>query len=134
MPHSEGSVKANTPLYALGAAVIFGGYAVVLVVTDHMDSTLFVGFLVTTLPSLVAAAFAERTARDVRNGVVQDKIRQGTHEALRESGVTEVAATALQSQPATTSALAHLVDSNTRMLEMLNKRDEQTNAQEGTGA
>lgn len=101
----------NVPVYALAALVVFTVSLVVLIITGHANGDLFAVFVVSTLPSLVAAMFAERTARDVRNGVLQDKVRQGTHEALHESGVSEIAANAQSLIPAQTDALARLVDS-----------------------
>ena len=83
----------NTPIYSLIAFALMIGFAVIVVVTGHGEDdggALLIGLAVTTIPSLVAALYSERTSRDVRNGVVVEKVRQGTHVALKESGVQEV--------------------------------------------
>lgn len=49
-----------------------------------------VGIMIGTVPSLIAASFAERTNRDVRNGVVEQKVKDGATRALKETGVTDV--------------------------------------------
>lgn len=80
----------NAPVLSIGAAVLFIIGAVAVVVSGHGDAgggALIVGLVVSTIPSLIAAAFAERVSRDVRNGTVTEKARQGAHKALAEAGV-----------------------------------------------
>jgi len=73
----------NTPYLAFATIALFVTAVVVLIITDHAeDSTLFIGFVITTCPSIVAAIFAERAAKDIRNHVVQEKARAGTEQAL----------------------------------------------------
>lgn len=94
-PFGMGGNK-NVPVYSLVAVVALVGLAVLglaVVPLNEKSTPLFysvVGLIVTTVPSLIAATFAERTARDVRNGTLEDKARLGTHQALKESGVTDV--------------------------------------------
>lgn len=91
-----GGGNRNVPVYSLIAVVALVGLAVLglaIIPLDAKTTPLFytvIGLIVTTVPSLIAATFAERTARDVRNGLVEDKVRKGTHTALKESGVTDV--------------------------------------------
>ena len=47
------------------------------------------GLVGTTIPALIAAAFAERAARDIRNGVLQNQVRKGAHDALREQRIAD---------------------------------------------
>lgn len=42
------------------------------------------------LPGLLAAAYAERTSRNLHNGVVEEKAKEGAMQALQETGVTSV--------------------------------------------
>ncbi len=104
-----GKSAGNTPLFSLAAAVAFFALVVCLVIfTDPEDKefvVLLIGLCVTTVPSLIASAFSERASRDIRNGVVTAKVEQ----ALENTGVTEVAQTALKSAPISLSALGLLV-------------------------
>lgn len=104
-----GKAAGNTPLYSLSAAVVFFIFAVVMVIfTDPADEryvTLLIGICLTTIPSLIASAFSERASRDIRNGVVVQKVE----EALENKGVAEVARNALEATPASIQALSLLV-------------------------
>lgn len=92
---SSGTPRASTnlPVYSLIAAVVFVGLAVaalVFVPADDVRITqvvLLVGLVVSTVPSLIASAYSERTSRDVRNGVLVDQVKVGTKQALTEHGV-----------------------------------------------
>lgn len=102
----------STPLYTMAAGLILAGFAVFLIATGHADGgngQLLMAFIITTLPSLFAAGFAERTSRDVRNGVIVEKSRQGAHKALTESGVTEAVAEGKETTPAALRALTQLL-------------------------
>lgn len=83
----------NLPFYSLIAAVLFVALAVLALVFVPRDDTrmaqlvLVIGLIVTTVPSLIASAFAERTSRDVRNGVLVDQVKTGTKQALVEHNV-----------------------------------------------
>lgn len=102
----------STPLYTLAAGLILAAFAVFLIATgkgDQGNGALIVAFVVTTLPSLFAAGFAERTSRDVRNGVIVEKARQGTVKALTETGVTDAIEEGKQTTPAALAALTKLL-------------------------
>lgn len=78
----------NVPIYSLLALVVVVAAGVVLYATGSDGrAALFIGALVTTLPSLIASLSAERNARDIRNGTLTEKAREGAHAALREAGV-----------------------------------------------
>lgn len=85
--------SGNTPLYALIAAVLLVALALgTLLLIDSEKSTTpvfltVIGLIVTTVPSLIAAAFAERASRDIRNGTLRSKVT----EALVDAGVAEPA-------------------------------------------
>lgn len=104
-----GKHAGNTPLYSLTAAVAFMGFAVVMVIfTDPDDKeyvTLLIGLIVTSIPSLIASAFSERASRDIRNGVVQNKVE----EALENTGVAKVARDIERTTPASLDALSMLL-------------------------
>jgi len=110
-------VRINTPLVSLGSAILLVVVFVVLVETGHAGQNgdnLLIGLLVTTIPSLIAAAYAERTSRDVRNGVLTQKAKEGTHQALQESGVQDVVDATQKGDTviATLTALSQLLTEN----------------------
>lgn len=83
----------NKPLYSLATAVLLttiGALVLIFGSENGSNTVVLIGLVATTVPSLIAAAFSERTARDVRNGVLEEKARRGAHTALEESGVKEV--------------------------------------------
>lgn len=97
MPNSsptrrDRTVPPNAPHYTLGAGValvVVGLFAAMA--TDDKDTLrTLLGLIVTTVPSLLAAGYAERASRDIRNGTVTEKARQGTVKAMEEVGVTDV--------------------------------------------
>lgn len=81
--------QGNLPLYSLTAVILFVAFGVTGAVVADNDNVLqlMIGLIITTVPSLIAAAFAERASRDIRNGVVKDKVKEGLH----ETGVSEMA-------------------------------------------
>lgn len=118
-PHN----KNNVPVVAIGTLLILIGYAVVLAVTGHMSDEIVGGLIITTVPSVAAAAFSERAARDIRNGVVQEKAKAGVHEALAETGVTDIVNQAQETQPQVLTALANLGAANAKLLDSLDKHN-----------
>lgn len=108
--------KKGIPLLATVTAIAFLIAATVLILFskpgEHPGSMTVIGLIVTTIPSLIAAAFAERASRDIRNGVVEEKAKEGAKQALDEKGVTEVVEA---SQRGATTVLA--MQALTRLLE-----------------
>lgn len=91
----------NIPVVTLVALVLTVVALVLLILFgDPARSATFEGILIGAVPSLLAAAYSERSSRDIRNGTVTDKARQGARAALDESGVTEVVQNAGQHQAA----------------------------------
>lgn len=76
-----------TSVVTLGILVVA---VVVLSVVNGNSHGEIVTVLVGLIPGILAAGYAERTNRDVRNGVVQEKAKAGTLQALSETGVTDV--------------------------------------------
>lgn len=106
----------STPLYTLGTAVVFVIVGAVLLVTGvgkEGNGLLLLGFIVSTLPSLVASAFSERVSRDVRNGTVMEKAKEGARKALDETGVTQAVVEGQSTTPAALAALTKLLEQNT---------------------
>lgn len=110
------NVPPNAPYAAMGTAALLILSGVALVMTGHggaNDGSLLVGLVVTTIPSLLAAGYAERASRDVRNGTVTEKARQGAHKAITEAGVVTrdgpAVQAALSAQAASTAALTALL-------------------------
>jgi hypothetical protein len=103
----------NAPFYALVATGIFVVAAVLLVIfadPENQGTAMILGIIASTLPSLVAALYSERTARDVRNGVAREQAKQGAAEAIEDAGVLT------RSGPVVTTelrALQRLLEANT---------------------
>lgn len=111
------NVPPNAPVAALGTAALLIVAGVVLVLSGHggaNDGSLLVGLVVTTIPSLLAAGYAERASRDVRNGTVTEKARQGARKAIQDAGVVTregpAVQAALTAQAASTAALTALLE------------------------
>jgi hypothetical protein len=82
----------NAPVLAIISALTLMAFAVVVIVTGYggeSSGQLLVALILSTVPSLIAAAFAERASRDIRNGVVTAKARKGAQAALDDTGLTE---------------------------------------------
>lgn len=84
---------SNLPIVSICAAVvlvIFAGFLVIFTPSTSINEAHDVIALVITLvPTLIAAAFAERASRDIRNGVVADKAKEGATQALIDTGVAQ---------------------------------------------
>lgn len=103
----------KAPLYSLIATLTFVIAAVVLLLfanPENDNTGVFLALIFSTVPSLVAAFASERASRDIRNGTIVEKAREGSQQALDNSGVTAVAQSAVETQPATMRALAALID------------------------
>jgi hypothetical protein len=120
------SVRTNLPVFTLGAAVIFVMLAILgfifIPANNVIAQETLVGLIVTTVPSLIAAAFAERTGRDVRNGVMEQKVKDGATKALRETGVTDVV-DASGRGASSAAAIAALTASTTALNTLVNRLD-----------
>ncbi len=90
---------SKMPIYALSAAFGMLVLAVVLLLfTDPEQQTTpvfvsIVGLIITTIPSLLAAAFAERAVRDIRNGVLKGKVKEAINETLPSTVLNDDAET-----------------------------------------
>lgn len=83
-------MSKNFPWTTVAVFAILIAAVVVLSVTGASRNELVLSSLLALIPGTLAAGYAERTNRDVRNGVVQEKAKQGAKEALNETGVTDV--------------------------------------------
>lgn len=90
-------VKPNAPHVAIIATVVLvlGGLGAALLAEDERSLQLIIGLVISTVPALVAAAYAERASRDIRNGTVTQKAREGTTRALRDTGMVEATSQAM---------------------------------------
>lgn len=85
--------RTNVPIVSLISGTVLLAVVVIVLAFANPDRTstpLFatvIGLVVTTVPSLIAAAYAERVSKDVRNGTLVQKTKQATHEAIREAGL-----------------------------------------------
>lgn len=108
------TARTNPPLYSLLSLVVLVGAVVALIVSGHAnESGVYIAVVAAAVPGLVAAASSERVARDIRNGVMQDKVRQGAHEAIAEAEVLTrpgpVVQSHLEAQSAQLAALTALL-------------------------
>lgn len=83
----------NVPLYSLLTAVALVGLGVLaLIFVKPGEATtpqlvIIIGLVATAVPACIGAAFAERTSRDVRNGVLIQQVKTGATQALVEHNV-----------------------------------------------
>lgn len=94
------AASSSTPIVALGTLTVLLAAALILILSGKADKgsgLTLLAVLVGSLPGVVAAIYSERTARDVRNGVVIDKSRQGAVAALADTGVVKETNEAVQS-------------------------------------
>lgn len=125
---------SKIPLYGTACIVIMVIAAVVLVLFANPATapslSVVIGLLVTTVPSLVAAVFSERAAKDIRNGVLTEKVVKGTKQALQEHGVV------VRDGPAATAALtalAQILEKNTQVTEKNTQIQEQNGGDDNGG-
>ena len=78
-----GNMRTSAPIWAFLSIVTFVGSMVALTLTGH-DNSVLVPVLLSQIPSVVAALFSERAARDIRNGIVEEKAQSGAHAALND--------------------------------------------------
>lgn len=76
-----GNMRTSAPIWAFLSIITFVGSAVVLSLTGH-DNSILLPVLLSQIPSVVAALFSERAARDIRNGVVEEKAHAGASSAM----------------------------------------------------
>ena len=116
--------RTNIPLFTLGAAIaliLLAILAAVFIPARNQTSTdMLVTTIIAVIPGLIAAAYSERNSRDMRNGVAEQKAKDGATKALQETGVTDVveangrgatSATAMAALATHTQALQTLVQS-----------------------
>lgn len=95
--------RTNPPtVAALSAAVmlflVIAGAVVVLALGKRLDSTstpmiiTLMGVVVSAVPALIGAAFAERASKDIRNGTLVEKSREGAARAIEDKVPTFTAA------------------------------------------
>lgn len=95
----------NFPWTTVVVLAILVTALIVLSLIRNESANLIIPVLVGLIPGLLAAGYAERTNRDVRNGVVQHKAKEGAKEALAETGVTAVVNNSASASIAYTDAL-----------------------------
>lgn len=75
------NMRTSAPVWAFLSMISFVASALALSLTGH-DNSVLVPVLLSQIPSLVAALFSERAARDIRNGVVEQKAHAGAQSAI----------------------------------------------------
>lgn len=107
-------VPKNTPtvsLTALAAMLAIGGFLAFSGAGGKHGGELLLGVIVANIPGALGAIFGERAMRDIRNGTVREKARQGTHQAIQEAGVVTRDGPAVQLGM---EGLRQLLEANTR--------------------
>lgn len=125
---------SSTPLVSLGTLTLLLACGLTLVVTGNADRGSGLTMLMIVLgnvPGAVAAIYAERTARDVRNGVVIDKSRQGAVAALADTGMVREDNEAVQGARAEIERATH---GNRRREEVGQEGDEEGREEGGRHA
>lgn len=104
-------IAPNTPHYALITTVVLIGMGIVgaFLSEDDRSMSLLIGLIITTIPSLIAAGFAERASRDIRNGTITEKAQEGAEKALDNKGVTEAVTQGAQTTPVAMETLLLLL-------------------------
>lgn len=109
--------KNNLPLYTfiLAGLMLIAAVLAIVFAPNANDAHSLVEFVILSFPGFVAAGFGERNHRDIRNGVVQEKVKQGALDAFKESGVqaTVDAAGRGEATNLAMQALAELLKANT---------------------
>lgn len=117
------SSKTNLPLFTLGAVcvlVALGIIAAIFIPARNQSTVdLLVTMIIASVPGMIGAAYSERNSRDMRNGVLEQKAKDGATKALQETGVTDtvdasgrgaVAAKAIEALDLHTQALTTMVN------------------------
>lgn len=115
----------NVPLYSMVTTGILVVAAVLLVIfgdPDKQGFMILLGLIVTTVPSVVSAIYSERASRDIRNGVVVDKVREGASQAIEDAQVIT------RTGPVVTTELSALA---TLLERIQNATDNSNNKSEG---
>lgn len=114
----------NFPWTTVAVFAILVVAVVVLSVTGATRNELVLTSLLALIPGTLAAGYAERTNRDVRNGVVQEKAKEGAKQALNETGVTDI----VNSSQDTNKAYMDALNAHTAALtQLLTSKDKGVN-------
>lgn len=92
MSDSNGSNTPPARFYASAvvAVVLIAGAVALAALSNpdaHPATGTVLGVILAAIPGAVAAVFAERAARDIRNGVIVQKVKEGASQAIVEHGV-----------------------------------------------
>lgn len=123
-------MNKNFPWATVAVLGILVTALVVLSLVSNTNSATLIPVLAGLIPGILAAGYAERTNRDVRNGVVQQKAKEGATEALTETGVTAVVANAA----AQTQGYVDTLNAHTAALSQLLSAHESANLTPKEGA
>lgn len=87
MPHRS---SGATPWVTLCTLAVLLGFIAVMSISGHGQDTgsvAVIALIAANIPGLIAALYAEKTSRDIRNGTVVEKSREGTVKALADTDV-----------------------------------------------
>lgn len=116
----------NRPVWSFAALLVFVASLTGLYLAGKdSGAALYIALVVANLPTLVAAIASEQAARDIRNGTVSRKAKEGAMQAIDESGVM------LRDGPVANAQLAALNATLTQVHELAKvTRDKVTNLEE----
>lgn len=108
---------ANRPVWAFAALAVFVASLTILYATGRdSGAAIYIALIAANLPTLVAAVASEQAARDIRNGTVAEKARQGAVDAIKSEGVlVRSGPVALASMQASQAQLEALHETITRL-------------------
>lgn len=105
MSVSSPTPPANRPLWSFGALAVFVLSLTVLYATGKDSGAgIYIALVAANLPTLVAAIASEQAARDIRNGTVARKAKEGATAAIQETGVLVRTGPVAQAQLAASAA------------------------------
>lgn len=126
-------MRSNVSIVAIISVVLLVGFVVLGVVFANPATNniliIIAGLVVTTVTQIIGGIFSERASKDIRNGVLTKKVKDGTKQALHETGVLEVVETSQRGETTIMAlrALGKLLEQNTAATEENTQQKENGN-------
>lgn len=126
-------MKTSVSIVALISTVLLIGFVVMGVVFANPATNniliIIAGLVVSSVPQILGGIFSERASKDIRNGVLTKKVKEGAKQALHETGVLEVVEISQRGEASLTAmrALQRLLELNTAATEINTQQKENDN-------
>lgn len=101
----DSRLPTNTPVLSLMAGAIMLTVGVTIVLSGQAGERgglVLLGVISANLPGVIGAIYAERTGRDVRNGVMPEQTRKGIEKAIEDGTLQGGVTAALESHQVVT--------------------------------